>query len=400
MKIIKKFLVIFISLCIVSSFAGCHKQGEIAVTVGDYEFTSAYYMCAFMAADGEAKTKIDEALEKTDKDSSDEETDYESQEIDGVKYSKWVKTRTIELLERTAAIKKFCAEKEIELTKEQVEEVEKNSSSYWNYGCSVSDYSYYTTNYGYLPTTPYSEYYGLNGISYDTYKSYMSDSYLSGLYFESLYSKGGEKEIPAEDIKAELVENYVLVDVISADFTDLEESKIESIKKDFDSYVASLEDGSMTFEEVYKDYYKEEEKSEELPKVEADITADKESKDEESKDEETKEEELTPQDKYATIIGTDKTKYASEYFDEVNEMEFGEVKLIELDDDAGLAIFVKLDITADEYYITNLDATLRYAIAQDEFLKDMEEAGAKLSTDVNKYAIGQFSVKKIKYPES
>ena len=47
MKIIKKLSAVMMSLAILLSFAGCHKQGEIAVTVGDWEFTSAYYVRSY-----------------------------------------------------------------------------------------------------------------------------------------------------------------------------------------------------------------------------------------------------------------------------------------------------------------------------------------------------------------
>ena len=99
MKNLKRVLAMLLVAVLLFSFAGCHKKDEIAVTVGDVKFTSAYYMCALMSADGEAKTKVDEKLaEKEDSDStSTEEVDYYSQKIDGKKYEEWVEERATEI---------------------------------------------------------------------------------------------------------------------------------------------------------------------------------------------------------------------------------------------------------------------------------------------------------------
>ena len=57
MRNIKRIIALALGLLMALSFAGCHKKNEIAVTIGDVEFTSAYYMCALVNADSEAKGK-------------------------------------------------------------------------------------------------------------------------------------------------------------------------------------------------------------------------------------------------------------------------------------------------------------------------------------------------------
>ena len=78
----------------------------------------------------------------------------------------------------------------------------------------------------------------------------------------------------------------------------------------------------------------------------------------------------------------------------------GEVKLITLEEDAGLVLVVKKNVTADPYYIENLDSESRYIIAGDEYKEDMKKAADKLDTKVNDYAVDRFKVKNIKYPEA
>ena len=81
-------------------------------------------------------------------------------------------------------------------------------------------------------------------------------------------------------------------------------------------------------------------------------------------------------------------------------MATGEVKLIELDDNAGLVLAVKQDITADSYYLDTLDMTTRHLIADEEFEKDIKDYAAKMEYDINNYAVKQFKVKKIKEPSA
>jgi len=94
MRLIKRIGAIICALAILMSFAGCHKKDEIAVTVGDVEFTSAYYMCALVMADSEARNEVYEDL--SDEEKTSDEVDYFSKKIDGKKYKTWVKDTAIE----------------------------------------------------------------------------------------------------------------------------------------------------------------------------------------------------------------------------------------------------------------------------------------------------------------
>ena len=209
--------------------AGCHKKDEIAVKSGNIKFTSAYYMCALINADNEAKSKVKEEL---DDDKSTEDIDYYSKKIDGKKFVKWVEDTALENVKKIAAYKTLCKKADLELD----EETESNVDSY---------VEYYWTNYG------YSQYYEPNGVSKETYAKYMKDAYYSNLYFEHLYGEGGEKEISAEDVKAATLENFVLADKLEADFSSKTDEEKASSKEQFNSYVTALNSGEKTFEEVY-----------------------------------------------------------------------------------------------------------------------------------------------------
>jgi len=63
MNNLKKFFALMLCLALmITCFAGCHKKGEIAVKIGDIEFTSGYYACALVNADTEARAKVEEGL--------------------------------------------------------------------------------------------------------------------------------------------------------------------------------------------------------------------------------------------------------------------------------------------------------------------------------------------------
>ncbi|MDD6478355.1 MAG: hypothetical protein PUF48_00870 [Oscillospiraceae bacterium] len=361
MNSLKKVFAVLLVLAMLFSFAGCHKKGEIAVTVDGVEFTSAYYMCALVMADGEARSKVQEEAKETDT-----EIDYFSKKIDGKKYVDWVKDTALESLKKIAAYKIKCDDAKLKVEDGTVT----NTKSYA---------SYYWYNYGYQTLLE------PNGISYNTYEQYMLDSNYSGTYFEHVYGKGGEKEIPAKDIEKSLYENFEIANVLEASFDGLKEDEIKKLKEKFDKYYKELKDGKKSFEEVYNDHNG--------------IKPEEDKKDEDKKEEEDKK-ELEPKDKYATILGTDKTDYASDHFKTVQKMKINEIKLVELDEKKGLVLLIKKEIKADPYYLDSMDLTVRNMLKGDEFEKTMDEFIKTLKLEEDKYATGQFKVKKIKYPEN
>ena len=369
MSLIKKLSAIICVLALMLSFAGCHKKNEVAVTIGDIEFTSAYYMCAFVTADSSARQKVSENLTEAEQTSGD--VDIYSKKIDGKKYADWVKDTALNELKKIAAYKTLCATNKVELTAEQKTEAEQMAAYYWS-------------SYGYQSLLE------PNGVSAKTYNTYMLDSYYSSAYFEYLYGKDGKQEISADDVKKTLVENYELANVLEATYTDSEGATLSDtakaeLKTKFETYVKDLKENKRTFEEIYKEF---------------NGIKDEETKESEEKTETEEDEKLKPLDSYANLLGSDKTSnYQSDYFKTVKEMSIGEVKLIELEDNAGLAIFIRKDVTADPYYLEDLDMSIRYIIKGDDFDKDIDAEAKKLELKENSFATGQFKVKKIVYPE-
>ncbi len=359
MNNLKRFFALILCLALmITCFAGCHKKGEIAVKIGDIEFTSGYYACALVFADTEARAKVEEGLSE---DELKEEVKYWKHKVEKTDYTEWVEKTALDTLVELAAIKTLCAEKKVELDSETVSLAKSNAEYLWD-----------TYGYSALMET--------NGVAKDTFITYMTDTYLADEYFEFLYGKGGEKEIDADKVSKQLTDNYVLVNKLEVSFSGLKDEEKTEKKNQLTGYEASLKDGSKTFEQIYLEYNN--------------------IKEEDHKHDDHEDGELAPQDAHATVLGNEDTSYASDYYDNAKDMTVGEIKLITLDDDAGLVLLVKKDIAADPYYIDEFDTTLRQDIVGDEYSDDLAEYGKKLDCDISTSSIKQFKVKNITYPQA
>ncbi len=385
MKSLKKFLALTLCLAfVVLCFAGCHEKGEIAVTVGDVQFTSGDYACALLFADIAAQEKVIESLEETQAVITDKKDLYK-QKIDDVEYVKWVENTALDNLKLMAATISLCDKENATMdsknkdAKDYLAEVNEVVEAIWENPAYVEimekngigketfvKYTYYTA----IHTPLFLE--ALLGEGY-------APSFSNPL-FNKIYGKGGKKEISEQELKTHLTDNYILINLLTDDFDGLTEEKITEIKNKFAAYKTSLEDGSKTFEQLYLEENKE--------------TA------EEHKHEEPKEGESAPKDYHATIIDKDST----DYYEIVKSMSKGEIKVITLydeeDKEEGLALVIKKDILEDPYYLTEFDIMLREEIVDEDLVNDIKKQANKLNCDVNTKSTKQFNVKKIHYPEA
>lgn len=356
MKNVKRLLAVIMTLCIVSSFAACHKKNETAVKVGSLKFTSGYYACALFFADSAARAKVEEQLEADGKETDN--IDYYKQKIDGKAYVDYVKDETLSTIKRIAACKLYCEENKLELG-EEAAQMKSYAEYYWGNG-----YSAVLTE---------------NGVGKETYVNYMTDLSYESLYFDHVFGADGEKAVTEEQLKEELSKNYAIADMLDVDFTSLEDEEKTAKTEQLNGYLAELTKGKRTFEEIYHEYNGDEH---------------------EAADTQEGEENDAPLDAHATFIGSADTNYKNDYFDEIYAMQTGEVKIIDKADDAGKILVVKKDVIADPYYLKNYDSTLRHAIADEDFDKAVEEYIKKLDFKEYKSATNLFKVKKIYYPET
>ncbi len=359
MKILKKFLSIALALLLLLSFAGCHAKGEIAVKAGDMEFTSAYYLCALIFADMEARSIVESDMAEEIEEGK--EINYYKQKVEDTDYVKWVEEKALHTIKAVAAYKTLCTEKKVEIEDDVIASAESMAEFYWD-------------SYG------YSQLFEPNGVSETTFNQYMVDSYYADLYFEHVYGEDGEKEISKDDVKNTISSKFALINKITASFEEgTSEDDIKALKETFVDYEKALSSGKKTFKEVYVDYNGED------------------AIEEEEHEHEEGEEAKEPLDSLSELVGNDDTDYAYEHFDKVSKLKTGEVTLITEDDNKGLVLIVKKNVLDDPYYVELLDLSARKLIAGEDFEKEMDEYSKGIDFEVIDNAVSRLKVKNIKY---
>ncbi len=355
MKFIKRAFPLVLAGIVALTICGCHKKDEVAVKIGDVEFTSGYYLCAMITADQEARQKIDELAATDDKIQIDDGSDYYKQKIDKKDFSKYVKEQTLDKLKMIAAYEIKCKENKLDAEKDSTYETYKQYADY------------------YWETYDYAKIYEPNGVGKETFAKYSADEYYSECYFESIYGKEGKTPVAEDEISKYMNENFAVADQIDVDFSNMESINIDEAKSDLNRYCEEIKKGNMTFGDAYCDYYGEEPK-------------------------ETT--EGGPKDPYATLFGTKDTTAENVNYDSVKEMAVGEVKLITKDNDLGMTLLIRLDINEDSYYLTSLDTEIRHNLKDKEFEKEIEKFAKTLKVKEYTKATDRFKPKNIEYPEN
>lgn len=361
MKIFKKITALAAAAAVCLSLVGCHPKNEVAVTVGDVEYTSAFYMCALLQADGEARDKIQEAFTEKDANANTANIDYFKEKVEGKSFEDWVKDRALEICRTYAYLETICDEKDVKISAEDLESAESYAESYWNY-------------YG------YSSYYGANGVSYNTFKEFFTYPRLEQTYFLSIYGKEGTDPVPESDVKTALSEKFALADCLTESLVDengkaLSDDAKAKIKTEMEGYKTRLDKG-----EAFKTVYEE--------------------KNGKQNTETTDKEEEKPKDSLAQIFGNEDTEsYASDYYKDISALKVGETKIIEDTENSRILLVVKKDIMEDPYYLNNMYDYILNLLKYDSFEEDLEKSSKDLKLKENTYATNRFKVKKIKSGE-
>ena len=356
LRTVKNIVVLLLAAVLCLSFAGCHKAGEVALTINGTEFSSAFYSAALITADMEAQEIIKAELNDTTSGLGNE--NFLNKTIEGVAYKEWVKTRAIEICKEMYAAKLLCEEDNVS-TASAVELAKSSAVSSWNSG--------------------YSDFYTQNGIGLETFKNFCIYEQYSSSYFTFLYDEGGKNEVSATDIANHLNENYLYFNMITVNITDMTEDEIAEQKEVLDGYAERIKNGE-AFAKIYAEYYG------------TTYTAD-------STDDGVFSNTLS------YIWSSEGTYYESEYYEQFSNINPGDITVTIFTDsttgDSIAALVVMGDIQSEGN--TNAD-TFKSAALQDlkgeEFTKILEEKAATLDVEETTYATKQFKVDKIYYPET
>ena len=398
MKTIKRIIAVILVLALGICLVACHPKDETAVSLGDIKITSAMYSYYLMMADMEAQNRVSESgVDMTAKN-----FDIYKQEIDGKKYVDFVEELALNNCKKAIAYMKLCKDAGLTLDDVSISNASQTAMYYWYYS-------------GYSSILP------LNGINYETFVEINKINYYGDIYFKHLYDKGGDKEIPEADIMSTMEENFVAAYLIQKQYTD---ATLEEIKTKFQGYKERLEKGE-DFKTVKEEFEKSEQPEDTTSSTttssgdassntssntsstttSSDASSTVTSSDTSSNTSSgaTSSEDDTPKakDELIQIKGSKETEDSGYYFakfDDLKAMALDEVKLIEDTENKVLYLAIKKDIKADSYYREELlESTLLYLIKGDEFEEMIKTYTLELEVEVNKFAIGQFKVKKINY---
>lgn len=332
MNNLKKVLTLGIVVAIIAvSFCGCHGKNEIAVKVGNNEFTTGMYIAAMYENAYDAYRQISST--KVDIDTSEEDY-YRDLKIDGKSFSDYVSSNTLKTLKNIVAIEEYMKKYEISLTEEEDSAFSSNVNVYWNYKFPHGDDNDYSLG----------KYLEANGVSKSTYVKISKGVQLIEYSFDKVYGEEGKKAVSEDEIKKYFEENYIVFNLITTeDYSSKTDEEKATIKSQYEDCEKKVNDGTMTFEEAYASLYT--------------LNVSEESSD--------STENATPQDGYIT---TD-----HDYYDTFNKIDTNKAKLIPLDNDEGFRLVYRKDITADTTGAQNYADTIRHKLKDDEFQKELDE---------------------------
>ncbi len=355
-NIIKKTVVFILVTLFIFSFTGCHKPGEIAVTVGDEEFTSGFYACAFLAADNAAQELVYE--QATEQGITITSRNLYSQKIEGVVYSEWVKAEVQEIFKQMLAAKQLC-EKNTVKTADYLESAKASAKTEWQSN---------------------KEYFEKNGIGLESYQKFCAYQEYATAYFEYLYGKDGPEEVTEDVLNKYIKENYVYLNALSCDITEMTEKQQQDQEKKYKGFIERIEKGE-SFGKIYTE-------------VQGGTFT------------EDKTDDGTFSNSYAMLWGSENTgSYESPFFADVKDLKKGEMKIIVNDkavDNYKYMFLVYIgDILSENN--TNLDAVKAAALdsmKSEEFLGLLDEQAKDVTFTENTKSTKQFKVENVYYPDT
>lgn len=343
---IKRFLAVALAVVMILTVAACRKKDDVAFTFKSGEqsasIRSAIYIAFMLNQSGVFQQEVANAqIEEHSTTSASIDLDKETITNEAGKkkgYDEFVNEETEKDCAKFAYVQMQFEKLGLKLTKDMVSALDQQVASQW-------------ANYG--------PFYEANGVSQASFKEFFENDFKQLALFDHIYGDKGEKAPSKKELKDALTENYVLAQTISVNFTDDEGNEMtkkekKAAKAKLDGYLADLQSGAKTFEDVYEDHYPNQTPS-----------------------------QTETEDIYSSPFGGDETQMPSPYYAKLKKMKQGveNGKVLEFDDCYLLA--VRTDILSDKYYMDNLKEEMREILKGEEF-QDFVEAEAK-KLEVEKY---------------
>lgn len=393
MKMFAKLAALVLVVAVlVTAVCGCHTKNEIAYTIGEHKFTSAFYSCVLYSSATAARNDIYLFVQESGGDTKN--IIFENYKFDEngkvsptgtITYEQRVITETVNKLKQFAAVKDEMKKANVTLTEDVMNSIKLDAQSFWAIGCDYYTYQQYASS-GYdlsQSYTPLYVYLEPNGVAYETYEKFKvcEQEYL--YYFDHIYGEGGSKEVPKAELNEYLNTHYALTDTLTFskkgdDGNDLAEDKLTELKATVDKYAERINAGE-AFGAIYDEYQKS------IGNTTSTTTQNTE-----------KPNEYTPE-AYKYIYGDEASGFNDTMFADIHKSELGKAVVYDDKDGGNYILYVKRDILEQEYWLNIYRTTITYNLKNDEFLAGIKEVANTYTAVEDTHATSPFKVDKIKF---
>jgi hypothetical protein len=348
MKAVKRLIAAVMAAMFCLSVTACGDTSYSAVAEGEKLPAGLYILCQLSAL-GEVSSQED--YDATLEDPWDNV-------IDGMKVEDWVNQRAQELLKTYVEVEKEFEEKGLELSEDDLKEVDNLVESNW-------------PNY----QETYEEY----GISEDSYRLQITNSKKYTELFLHYYGEGGEEEITDDQLMAHYQEEYAQFKMISFSKYDsetgetMDDEGLADVKAEADRYLELAKEDGADFDALIEQYEKE--------------TSTSDSTDEETDTEETNNMIMIQKDEASYYVSS---KLSSAIFEEA---KIGEPIL--LSDDYGYYVVLRYDVADDETSYEQMRETVLYDLKKDDFDAVLLERAESLDFEMNQDAVKRYKATKL-----
>ena len=352
MKLFKKTLAIILCALMVMSVASCGEDTSWVLKTDKTTVSSGMYMYHLISAYSNAFYIVE-----------DNTKNIFTQTVDGERADLWMEKYAQESARFAIAVKESFEKEGLTLDEATQAYIKQYADYYWSYSSAA---------------------YTANGINYDTLQEAISIDFMMSQLFEHIYGKGGAKEIPTEEIKKGLAENFVKIKEIPISLAavtgDMRSEELQAtLKAKAEEYKTRIEAGEK-IEDLIKEHYDYEMK---LAAEEYETTLDELLKD--SKGE---------VDTDFVVVSENNTNYTENEKTEIFKLETGDVTFVV--EKEYIRVIQRFDILEDDSYLETYDYDVRVLLKSEEFTKDIEDASKALNVEVNEAALKKYKPTKLK----
>lgn len=381
-KMSRSILTILCGAMLAASFSGCQNNTAYALNIDGTDIRAGVYILNQQSAINAAYEKFTE--ENEDVDVEAETFDLFKQTIEGISAKEWIDKKTAEYCAEIVAVDRLCSELKIELSDEELDEIDDTVYSAWNEESYYAAYVYGTDTIG--------EYFESLGVGEKSYKDLQLYYAKSDKLFEYFYGAEGVEPVPEADIEKEVTDNYAAVMYFSKNAT---------AKETADDFLKMLE--TKKFEEVYAEHTK----AVEIAKIEA-AMKDAEEKDKEYTGTKLEDVKLTvpERDTLVKIVNVDATSPSEDFVKDVFKMDADSSKVIKVTTKSTNTegeqvettteyVVMKLDITAEEKIYEQYSETARHTLKDEDLKAKITEKANTLTIVENEAAMNLYNAQNL-----